>query len=427
MPVIRPHNGGVCDTFVSLPEATADGSVILGKNSDREPNEAHVVVVHPRNERPDGSVRATYIEIPQARRTNAVLLAKPYWMWGAEMGVNEHGVVIGNEAVFTKAKREKRAGLLGMDQLRLALERAETADEAVDTIAALLVAHGQGGRAGHTHDMQYDNSYLISDRREAWILETVGRDWAARRVEGAGSISNRLTLGSTDRCSPGLRGEAVTERSDLVFTHFSDSAARLCRTSDALAAQRGAFDVPAARALLRDHGGGPADFTPARRVTGQTVCAHAGPGPIRGYQTTGSMVAHVTGDDITVWVTATSAPCTSVFKPVWVDVGLPDQVPPTGTYDPTALWWRHDVLHRATLRNYQRVAAYAAARDELEARFLAGAADAADRAAYTAQCFDRAEEALDTWTARALAIPAASVPPLYAWAWRRWDQKAGMP
>lgn len=418
----------MCDTFVSLPGATADGSVILGKNSDREPNEAHQVVMHPRDEEPKDSVRATYIEIPQARRTNAVLLAKPYWMWGAEMGVNEHGVAIGNEAVFTKAKREKKPGLLGMDMLRLALERAEAADEAVETIAALLVTHGQGGQAGHTHDMQYDNSYLISDRREAWILETVGRDWAARRVESAGSISNRLTLGITDRCSPGLRGEDVTGRSEPVYTYFSDSAARLCRTSDALEGQRGAFDVPAAIALLRDHGDVPADFSPARRVTGQTVCAHAGPGPIRGYQTTGSMVAHVTGDDITVWVTATSAPCTSVFKPVWFDGGLPDGVPPTGTYDPATLWWRHEVLHRATLRNYpQRVAAYAASRDELEARFLAGTADTADRSAYTAQCFEQAAEALDAWTAQALAVPAVTVPPLYAWAWRAWDRKAGMP
>ncbi len=31
----------MCDTLVALGSATADGRVILAKNSDREPNEAH--------------------------------------------------------------------------------------------------------------------------------------------------------------------------------------------------------------------------------------------------------------------------------------------------------------------------------------------------------------------------------------------------
>ena len=226
----------MCDTFVSLPSATADGSVILGKNSDREPNEAHELAFVPAADQAKDRLRATHIDIAQVPHTHAVILAKPYWIWGAEMGVNEHGVAIGNEAVFTKAKREKKTGLLGMDLLRLALERAETADEAVEVITALLVRHGQHGQAGHTHKTFYDNSYLISDRREAWILETVGRDWAAQRVDRTASISNGLTLGLAERDLRRIAGrEGDRSSSDFLYTRFSDSTARQCRTSDVLA------------------------------------------------------------------------------------------------------------------------------------------------------------------------------------------------
>ncbi len=81
---------------------------------------------------------------------------------------------------------------------------------------------------------------------------------------------------------------------------------------------------------------------PAKGVTGMTVCAHAGFGPIRSSQSAGSMVAHVTPDDITVWLTGTSAPCTSVFKPVWFDGGLPEQPRPGKRFDAGTMWWSHE-------------------------------------------------------------------------------------
>ncbi len=50
----------MCDTFVALPDATADGSVLLGKNSDREPNEAHELLLLPAaHHRGGDSVTAT--------------------------------------------------------------------------------------------------------------------------------------------------------------------------------------------------------------------------------------------------------------------------------------------------------------------------------------------------------------------------------
>jgi dipeptidase len=85
----------MCDTIAATGSATADGITLFGKNSDREPNEAQNLCHIPGQRHDLGArVKCTYISIPQAAKTNAILLSKPFWMWGAEMGVNEHGLRI---------------------------------------------------------------------------------------------------------------------------------------------------------------------------------------------------------------------------------------------------------------------------------------------------------------------------------------------
>ena len=117
----------MCDTLIATKLATTNGIAVFGKNSDRPPNEGQHLVHIPAADHPAGSkVKCTYIEIPQAAHTHAVFLSKPFWMWGAEIGVNEHGLVIGNEAIYSKVPANKEPALLGMDLLRLALERAIT-------------------------------------------------------------------------------------------------------------------------------------------------------------------------------------------------------------------------------------------------------------------------------------------------------------
>ena len=87
----------MCDTFIILSQATKDGSVIFGKNSDREPNEAQALEYHPaRTFSHPGKVKCTYRDVPQVKKTLAILISRPFWMWGAEMGANEKGVAIGN-------------------------------------------------------------------------------------------------------------------------------------------------------------------------------------------------------------------------------------------------------------------------------------------------------------------------------------------
>ena len=134
------------------------------------------------------SIQCTHIQIPQVSRTYRCVLSKPAWSWGAEMGANEHGVCIGNEAVFSKVAYESRANALtGLDIVRLGLERAKTARLAVDIIGELVETYGQGGAcfdASANFDFGYDNSFLVVDSEEAWSIETCDRVWAAKRITG---------------------------------------------------------------------------------------------------------------------------------------------------------------------------------------------------------------------------------------------------
>src|SRR5690242_14654550 len=187
----------MCDTLVATPEYTADGAVWFAKNSDREPGEAQRVEHLPAQLHNRRTVQCTYVEVAQVERTNEIVISRPFWMWGAEMGANQHGVAIGNEAVFTRLPYAK-TGLTGMDLLRLALERAAAAREALEIITQLLAEHGQGGGCGYRNrKFRYHNSFIIADPQEAWVLETAGPHWAAERVRGLRTISNALTIGKT--------------------------------------------------------------------------------------------------------------------------------------------------------------------------------------------------------------------------------------
>ena len=159
-----------CDTFVAYPPASPPNTVIFGKNSDRPRGEGQSIRRYPAasydNENNNAELKCTYITIPQAKQTNAVLLSQIDWMYGAEMGANEHGVVIGNEAVWTRVPPidDGERALLGMDLVRLGLERGRTSREALDVITSLLEEYGQGGPCAEDDpSFTYHNSYLICD------------------------------------------------------------------------------------------------------------------------------------------------------------------------------------------------------------------------------------------------------------------------
>jgi dipeptidase len=437
----------MCDTFVALPPHTG-GAVVFGKNSDREPNEAQALEYHPPARYPARArLRCTHIEIDQARDTLGVLLSRPFWMWGAEMGANEHGVVIGNEAVFTRMPALRENVLTGMDLLRLALERAATADQAVETITALLHDYGQGGRCGYQdHRLTYHNSFIIADPVGAWVLETAGSLWAARRVAWRAAISNRLSIGAEfDRAHPELVAKARRRGgcragetfdfarcfSDRFMTFFAAGGRRRSRGLELLDQQKGRFDAAAAMALLRDHG--PGEYRPDAHLRLDRICAHAAnPLTRHAAQTTASLVAVLYPQQQQYWVTGTAAPCTGLFKPVWLegDVLPPDLGTPGPRYDSASLWWRHERLHRLVMEDYPcRLNLYRQERDLLEAGWhkVARTASGRERFSLTQNVFAQSRQATEQWIEQVAADPP---PRRAAWHyrhyWRRQNRRAGV-
>jgi len=452
----------MCDTMVAVGNVTADGSVILAKNSDREPNEAHVLVHIPRQQHPPQSkIKCTYIEIPQVEETYEVFLAKPFWIWGCEMGVNEYGVAIGNEAVFTKEPYQKEGGLIGMDFIRLALERAQTAYQALHVIVDLLEQYGQGGNCGFEHPTCYHNSFILADPDEAWVLETAGKYWAAERVKDVRSISNGLTIGETwDEASPDLVEHAIEKGwcksrqdfnfarcySDFLYTRLDGCIPRQCRSMDLLKENAGNLDVARMMGFLRDHGikaQQDPTWDPSRGWIMDTLCVHASFGPTRPSQSTGAMVAHLTKDISTIWATGTSGTCTSIFKPLFLcgQDFPPMGKTPTGKYDPESLWWQHERLHRRVLQDYaHRMAVYREERDRLEESFIQEAAQSVQAsrelskaeqaqklASLSKSCFERASRATQAWTEKVAATPLQKSPSLlFSWSWQNFNKKAGI-
>ncbi|MCL4691289.1 MAG: acyl-CoA--6-aminopenicillanic acid acyltransferase [Candidatus Hydrogenedentes bacterium] len=363
----------MCDTIAIVRKK----AIFFAKNSDRDPNEAQLLEWRPAQEHPAGSkLKCTWIEIPQAERTHAVLISRPFWMWGAEMGTNEHGVVIGNEAVFTKQPYAK-TGLTGMDILRLALERADSAERACEVIVELLEIHGQGGGCGfENRDFTYHNSFMIADPNGAYVLETAGKLHAKERVEGTRPISNCLTIGAF-----------AEKHGEYWKTRISGCRTRMGRMHHLASKTLGAQHLFAA---LRDHGARYSN--PSYRWTNggmNAACMHGG-GILASAQTTGSWVTEILNGEVRHWVTATAAPCTSVFKPVRIDQPLDLGSPQDKADD--SLWWRHERFQRSVMRNPEPLRdCYVPERNALEAEWTDSPPD-------PAAAFARGDELLAKWS-----------------------------
>jgi hypothetical protein len=279
----------MCDVLVALAPVTSDGGTLFAKNSDRPPAERQLVEWSP--PRTDhGSLRVTHVEIESHERaTLACVVSRPAWGWGAEHGVNEAGVAVGNTTVYTTLDpRGAPVGLTGMDIVRLALERGATAAAAVDVITGLIEQYGQGG-SGHDpaqvpNGRPYWNAFLIADPSTAFVVDTSGAEWAVEEVADVRAISNRTTI----------------PEFDAAHRHPRQPVDRLVdprwRASQRVLADR-PVDVDALQAHLRSHD--------SCGEPGWSVCMH-----VAGVEhTTSSMIAELRrGGASTLWV-CTGNPC----------------------------------------------------------------------------------------------------------------------
>lgn len=395
----------MCDTLCVV----RDGGTVFAKSSDRPVGEVQVAEVLPA--RPTGgTLRTQYIDLPDAGAC-AVLGSRPTWLWGLEHGVNEHRVAIGNERLWTTDDPNVAPpGLIGMDLVRLGLERGRTAGEAVDVITELLEAHGQGGPAEAPDGEPYPSSFLVADPTEAWVLETSGRSWAAKPVlnGGGAAISNRVTLRDdwTRASEDVVAGTSLQTWQDERWSAVGD--VRLACTLPAVLGEAPIREVADAAAVMRHHGerawgrpgGDPDDVSripdPERDAgaEGITVCMH-----LRGHQVTAaSMLCDLPSDleqPLRAWV-ALGSPCVSIYVPVFP----PEAVPPALAEPRT--WERVDALRRRAESDPDALLAIRQVLAPVEAELWERAdAAASDRSRFAEEAWIRVDAALRALERRA--------------------------
>ncbi len=386
-----------CDTLVALGCITSNEQNLFAKNSDRPIGESQPLVFIPAATHAYGeTLRCTHISIPQATHTYSLLGCNPYWMWGLEIGVNECGVVIGNEAEDSNLPADAVEGLLGMDILRLGLERGASAYEAMHVMIDLLETHGQNANAHVRADYRYDNSYILADAKEAWVLETAGRRWVARRVRDCTAISNCYSIRDDfDEASADIESYARQMRLLAPGAPFDFTRAysrtvlrqqravpRYRRLNQLLKKLGWMLNSQIVTEILRDHfeddllapryGAGDAVFP--------SICMHAL--TEKDSKTAGSLIVSWRKGLGVTCRHCFSNPCISVYIPVYLTGKLPNSFSTGGgQYSAESLWWVIERLNCAVEADSARFYAEVRARmDALEISFSAQAAEAEERA-----------------------------------------------
>ena len=348
-----------CDTMAVAGAYTEYGKNMLAKNSDRPTGESQRLIYFPaRKNEKNAKIKMTDLEIDDIEETYALIGSQPYWTWGFEMGYNECGLMIGNEAQGSKNAEFGDTGILGLDLLRLALERAATARDAIDVITSNLRKYGQNANASQLTDRRYENSYLIIDKNEIWLLETAGREWVAKRIKKQLGISNCYCV-ETDFELSSDNAEAIARKNkwlapdeDFNFAKaYTKPAIRQTlavprmRRLNKLLAQTQMHSTESLKSILRDHFDGEITDVRFGKASGTffSICMH-----MREWgesETTASLISRI--DDMLGVVSrwAPAQPCQSLYLPIYFTGYIPKALTECDkNYSSDSLWWQFKKL-----------------------------------------------------------------------------------
>ena len=351
----------MCDTIVALKNSTTTKSVLLAKSADTEVNEAEQIVKYSRKQYNEGAAaRITHRKIPQARITYETILGRSFWAWGSELGANELGVAVGNEAAFSNQINQDD-GVCCLDLCRIAAERSTNAKEAVEILGQLVEEFGQGGNTQMMGNFAFDSGLLVSDVSEAYVINCAGKQWAAKKVNDVFAMSNRYQITDDWDFSSLKQNNGIKENFNKLFED-AEKPDSVCATQRENRAQKiledrkGKISLLDMADIMRDLGEDGQNYEPDKAELKQNfVCMHAKPHPDAFWGATGAMITDSNEDGIIVWMTGTSANDLSIFKPLFFGIPLPEQLKysPRGTYDPKSLWWKHEIIHRKAIMNYK--------------------------------------------------------------------------
>lgn len=354
------------DMIVALGRATVQPATLFGLNSHRPPQEQQRIVLRAGEQHAPGEmILAQHVRLPQARQTWTTLGCQPENCWGYLYGVNEHQVAVGFSHWGSRLSSE-RIGLLGTDLVRVTLERAGSAMQAVDLLTDLIRRQGQGRFAGYPSAVEEDHIFLVADGREAFVIEAADTYWALQEIHAVRAVSDVSVIRQDwDRICPGLaqhvsdQGWWECDGNKLDFGCLSvdpvgraSALRRWGRATFMLESQSGHIDLNFCRQLLADHYNDTHfEVDPLAGVSGPVpICRHELPagGPV----TASNFVAELHQQQPAVVLAWCSfgPPCLSVSLPL---ILLPETLP--SAYHSAATDLRDQTLGQA-VRQLQRYA-----------------------------------------------------------------------
>lgn len=208
---MAPGHARACTSYLVTKGASADGSTILTYSADSHTLYGELEVIPAGVHAPgqtleirDWDSGRALGRIPQAPVTYAVTGL-----------INEHQLAIGETTFGGRKDLVDPKGVVDYGSLmRLALQRARTAREAIQVMTSLVAEHGYASEG---------ESFSIADPDEAWILEMVGRGpggkgalWVAVRVPD-GYVSAHANMSRIRRFPQNDPKNAMYSRDVITF------------------------------------------------------------------------------------------------------------------------------------------------------------------------------------------------------------------